>query len=202
MRQKKVTTTLLNLVTKQLRDSDLLQRGRGRGGHNSALSRQLAALKTGEWREKPPPRLERLHQRQELPGWDPLSASPTGNVAFQCCWAWQSLDRYFCYFKTVPEVGGDHGQEQVRVRAGFWGWRYLLAALLGCGAAGRPEFPSVSWLGGRPRASPALPGNGRVPVTGVTRQPMSTQYWASPEGLATIKLCCLLVEILKRSQIL
>lgn len=64
----------------------------------------------------------------------------------------------FCYFETVPEIGGDHGKEQVRVCAGIRDGRHLPAPLLGSGTAGWQEFPPVSERGSGPRGPPALPG--------------------------------------------
>lgn len=117
-------------------------------------------------------------------GVGPVHCFLMANVGFPHSEDRQSFGCYFRYFKTVPEIGGGHGQEQVWVRAEFWGSGHMPAALLGGGAAGRPEFPPVSWRGGRPRGEPALPGSAPLVVTGVTRQPMNTQHWASPEGLA------------------
>lgn len=78
IRDKRVTTTLSNLVTKQRLTASREWFVPGWG----TQSWQLAEGKTGEWREKPPPWLERLRRRQELPGWGPSSASPWGMWPF------------------------------------------------------------------------------------------------------------------------
>lgn len=69
------------------------------------------------------------------------------------------LGFHFRHFETVPAIGADHGKEQVRVRAGIRDGRHLPAALLGGGAAGWQEFPSVSDWGSGPRGRPTLPGS-------------------------------------------